>query len=356
MRAAVEVLDRVREAVDVLAVALVPLQCDLDHLAVVFIANENRIVVQRRLRAIEVLHERDDAALVAELVMLLAALVADLDLHAAVEERQFAQSLRERVEVHLGNGEDLRVRFERDQRAATRRFFAFDDLRRRNAALVALAPDESVAMNLELEPLGEEVDDGDADAVQTAGDFVRVVVELTAGVQLGHDDFGCRAAFFFVDVDGDAAAVVVDRHRAVGMDRDGDAIRVTGQRFVDRVVDDLVHHVMEAGDVIGVADVHARTLAHCVESLEDFDVLGRVRAHPAHCCRGGHFAVFVCVIVCHSLVFPSGFGRLLGRLGRVSQRADSRGLTAAKKNAELYYKNPGSGQIFGGSNSPVFND
>ena len=46
---------------------------------------------------------------------------------------------------------------------------------------------------------------------------------------------------------------------------------VAGERLVDGVVDDLVHHVMQAGAVIGVADIHARPLAHGVEALEDLD-------------------------------------------------------------------------------------
>ena len=120
VRAAVEVLDRVREAVEVLGVALVPLHRDLDRLAVFFVADEDRLVVQRRLVLVQVLDERDDAALVAELVLLLGALVGDGDEDAGVEERQLAQTLRKRLEVHLRDGEDRRVGFERDARAALR--------------------------------------------------------------------------------------------------------------------------------------------------------------------------------------------------------------------------------------------
>jgi hypothetical protein len=38
------------------------------------------------------------------------------------------------------------------------------------------------------QPVAQRVDDGDADAVQAAGDLVGVVVELAAGVQDGEDD------------------------------------------------------------------------------------------------------------------------------------------------------------------------
>ena len=51
---------------------------------------------------------------------------------------------------------------------------------------------------------------------------------------------------------------------------------VAGQRLVDGVVDDLVDHVVQAGAVIGVADIHARPLAHGVEALEDLDRFGAV--------------------------------------------------------------------------------
>ena len=131
-------------------------------------------------------------------------------------------------------------------------------------------------MNLELQPFGEESHHRDADPVQAAGHLVGVVVELSAGVQLGHDDFGRRASFLFVDVDRDAAAIVLDRHRIVRVNGDGDAIRIAGQGLVDGVIDHLVDHVMQAGGVIGVADVHARPLANGVQSLEDLDVFGSV--------------------------------------------------------------------------------
>src|SRR5207247_135733 len=38
-----------------------------------------------------------------------------------------------------------------------------------------------------------------------------------------------------------------------------------------RVVDHLVDHVMEAGAVVGIADIHARPLADRIEAFEDLD-------------------------------------------------------------------------------------
>ena len=130
--------------------------------------------------------------------------------------------------------------------------------------LFAVAPDG------ELEPARQRVDHRDADAVQAAGHLIGVLVEFSAGVQLGHHHFGSRHAFA-VHAGRDAAAVVDHGHRAVGVERHQDLVGEAGERLVDGVVDHLVDHVMQAGAVVGVADIHARPFAHGVEALEDLD-------------------------------------------------------------------------------------
>jgi hypothetical protein len=71
------------------------------------------------------------------------------------------------------------------------------------------------ALHLDFQPLRERVDDGDADAVQAAGDLVAAAVaELAAGVQDGEDDLRRRAVLLLVERDGDAATVVLDADRA----------------------------------------------------------------------------------------------------------------------------------------------
>src|SRR6266852_6221113 len=74
-----------------------------------------------------------------------------------------------------------------------------------------------------------------------------------------------------VNVNRNAAAVVAHGDRAVGVEHDLHRGGVAGQRLVDGVVDDLVDHVMQAGTVVGVADIHARPLAHGVEAFQNPD-------------------------------------------------------------------------------------
>ncbi|WZB73427.1 hypothetical protein WJ968_25235 [Achromobacter xylosoxidans] len=62
------------------------------------------------------------------------------------------------------------------------------------------------------------------------------------------------------------------------MDRDDDVVAIARQGFVDGVVHDLEHHVVQAGAVGGVADVHAGALAHGLQPFEHLDRVSAVAA------------------------------------------------------------------------------
>ena len=81
----------------------------------------------------------------------------------------------------------------------------------RDAAGELLAVDLAVELDLGDEPLGERVDDRDADAVQAARHLVALAAELAAGVQLRQHDGERRQSLLGDDVDRDAAAAVARR-------------------------------------------------------------------------------------------------------------------------------------------------
>jgi hypothetical protein len=47
----------------------------------------------------------------------------------------------------------------------------------------------------------------------------------------------------------------------------------TGQRLVDRVVDDFEDHVMQSRAVRGIPDVHPGALADRLQALQDLDAV-----------------------------------------------------------------------------------
>ena len=60
------------------------------------------------------------------------------------------------------------------------------------------------------------------------------------------------------------------------MDADLNFVAVPGQGLVDGVVDRFKHHVVQAGAIVGIADVHAGSFAHRVQTLEYLDTAGIV--------------------------------------------------------------------------------
>ena len=120
--------------------------------------------------------------------------------------------------------------------------------------------------------------------MEAAGDFVAVVVELSAGVQHRHDDFGGGHPFL-VHFGGNAPAVVRHGDRFPDMDYDLDFRAVASERLVDGIVHEFENHVVQAGAVIGVADVHAGPLPNRVKAFEDLDAFGVVFVGAAilHC-------------------------------------------------------------------------
>ena len=155
-----------------------------------------------------------------------------------------------------------------------------------DAAAVRLAPHVTVAADLHLHADGQGVDDGGAHAVQAAGDRVAAAAELAAGVQHREHELDGGLALGGVHRHGDAARMVDDLHAAVVQQRHLDGVAVTGHRLVHAVVDDLLHHVVQAA-LTGRADVHARALAHRLEALEDGDVRGVVVLRRMRCALTG---------------------------------------------------------------------
>ena len=91
-------------------------------------------------------------------------------------------------------------------------------------------------------------------------------------------------------IDWNAAAVVVDREEAVGIEPHLDPRGMAGHRFVHRIVDHLGEQVVHRL-VVGAADIHARPPAHRLESFQNLD--GRCVIHrlqPARKAPGGHVA------------------------------------------------------------------
>ena len=269
--AAVTLRNVVGKAEDVLLIGVVPLHGHFHGDAVFPVELEMEHLVERVLGLVEVGHEGAQAALVLKDVLVPAALVLQVNPHPGVEEAQLTETFRQNVVVEFNIGEGLGRRPEVDRGAGGVRGAHFIQVFFRHAMAVALLIDIAVPTDGQLQGFGQRVDHGNAHAVQAPGNLIGVVIELTAGVQHGHDHLSGADTLFGVHVHGNTAAVIRYGDGFIRVDHHPDLGTVPGQGFVDGVIDHLENHVMQTGAVIRITDVHAGTFANGVQTLQHLD-------------------------------------------------------------------------------------
>ena len=218
MCAAIALGDVVGKAVDVLLKSIVPLHGDFHRDTVFALAIKMENAVDRGLVGIQMLDKGAQATFVLEDFFLARTLVGQTNAHATVQERELTQTLGENVVVEFNVGKGFRRGNE--MHLGTRCVSLADGCQRciGNTVGVGLLVNLVVSTNGQGEGRGQCVHHRDAHAVKTAGHLVGVIVELTAGVQHGHDNFRSRNAFLFVEVHRNATAVVLHGYRFVRVD------------------------------------------------------------------------------------------------------------------------------------------
>ena len=270
-------VDRVREGVERFGVARVPLHRDLD-LGVLLLDLHGNDLVQDLFALRQVLDEVDEPTVGLEYLLVLRRLplVHELDLGAFVQERELPEAFDQGLALEVpGLGEDLGIGPETDSGAGLGRRLSLGEFLGGLPALELLCPGEAFTLDLDRHLRTEGIHDGDTDTVQTPGDPVSPAAELAAGIQGGEHDLDSRSAILRAGdrFHRDPAAVIDDGNRTVFVDGDHDPVGVTGHRFIDGVVDYLVHQVVQTPGA-GGPDIHPRAEPDVLDALQDLDVAG----------------------------------------------------------------------------------
>ena len=275
MRASFDRMNVVHVSADRLVVAGGILKRDVDMNAVLRSVRVNDVWM-RDVFSVQIVDKIDDPASIVKFLATSVAKIAEHYVNTRVKERKILKSVIQDVVVVFNVDENLMVRFEGRLRAVLMRRGSSGDVARRDSAFIFLIPREAVATHLDVAPFRKEIDDRNADSMQTAGRLIRPLGELAAELQHRHNALERRNAKVGVNVDRDAAAVVLDRDRSVRIHRHGDSRRVARERFVKRVVDDFVHQMVQSlrSDV---AYVHRRTHTNMLAVVKVLHVLGGVR-------------------------------------------------------------------------------
>ena len=98
--------------------------------------------------------------------------------------------------------------------------------------------------------------------MQPTGILIVLVRELPARMEFGQNHLDAGQLFFGVFVDRHTATIVLHLDRSVFVDGDFDFLAVTGECFVDAVVDDLVGQVIRTRGI----RIHPRAPPHGLQT------------------------------------------------------------------------------------------
>src|SRR5262249_1614369 len=113
-----------------------------------------------------------------------------------------------------------------------------------NSSFVILLINFSVPLDLYFQRLGQRIHNGKAHTVQPAGNLIRSLVELSTGMEFSENHF-CGGYFFrWMHINRNTAAVIDYRNTIVDVNCDFDLIAMTGQSFINGVVDDFIYEMV----------------------------------------------------------------------------------------------------------------
>ena len=119
------------------------------------------------------------------------------------------------------------------------------------------------------------VDTRNPHTVQTARHLVSALVELTTGMQYGHNHFQSAFLFFGVHIGRDTATVVAHRNGIVFVYGYLHMGAISSQSLIDGVIDHFIYQMVKTTHVY-VAYIHGRALTHGLQAFQYLNILGGV--------------------------------------------------------------------------------
>ena len=197
------------------------------------------------ISTVEIFHKLTYAAFGIVFVRLVGAFVHTDDFQPSVQIGQFFKTLLKYRERKFCCLKYLVVRQETHRCAMSFRLAEADQLRHRIASLIALPPASAVPTHSDFQPFGKRIHTGNADTVQTAGYLVGIIIELAAGMQLGHDYLYGRNTEFGVYIHRNTTPVVAYGDTVVHVQNHFHMGTVPGHGLVDGVVHYFIHKMMQ---------------------------------------------------------------------------------------------------------------
>ena len=267
MSAALLRIDIINIGEDVLVIGVAVLHSHLNDDTALFALQINGLGIDFILILVDKFHKFDNASGKMEgFAASLGPLVSKGNGNALIQKGQLANTQTQGFIAVFRFRKNTGIRFKMHRCAGSIAFALNIQLFRGMSLLKLNAVALAAAAYFYFHMLAQCVNAGNAHAVQAAGNLIAAVAEFAAGVQHRHNDLDGRLLFLFHFIHRNAAAIINDRNAVILMDDDLDIGAVSGQGFVDAVVHNLVHQVVQTAGR-RTADIHGRSFTHCFQAF-----------------------------------------------------------------------------------------
>ena len=237
-----------------------PLHADFNRTVFIFGFEINR-GVQRFFSIGEVRYKVNNATFVVECFLLdgfaaafdtlrffalVGAQIIQRDFEAFIQESHLAEAVCQRVVIENGRlGENRLIGPKRHTRtcgvavANNLHFLDGFAIRERNRIFLA------IAAHFNFRALRKRVDNGNANAVKAAGNFVPFTAKFATCVQNGQNNLDSWDILFRMKINGNATTIILYGNGVVGVNPNLNMIAVAGKRFVYRIVNYFVDQVVQ---------------------------------------------------------------------------------------------------------------
>ena len=235
----------------------------------------NHLADERRTGTVDITNELTQTLLRVELLFLAVTLcvfhafVLQHDLDTGIQERQLTHTVREDIPVINGLGEDRIIRPELHERTGLTLLPVTCSLRlcdrmhrsQRFSLLVILAVDSTLTVHLHVHLLRERIHTTHTYTVETTGYLVTILVELTTGVEHGHNNFQRTLMLLRMHIYRNTTTVILNGNGVILVDMNGYLITETGECLINGVIHHFINQVVQTLKRY-IADIHRRTFTH----------------------------------------------------------------------------------------------
>ena len=120
-------------------------------------------------------------------------------------------------------------------------------------------------------PVWQSINAGNTNTMQTAGNFIRTLVEFTAGMKTSQNQFKCTYFFGRVDINWNTASVIYNAYNVIAFKCNCNCITKACHCFIDWVIYCFINKMMKSTWTCWT-NIHTRSLTNCFESLQNLYV------------------------------------------------------------------------------------